>query len=95
MNCVWDRYRDELEEWAAKRGEAERKMWETKGGEAPGHVVSSMDDDGGGSETNWTMPPPGGGADLFSDIPVGIREFMRTEKKLKERKRRKREGVAG
>ena len=42
----------------------------------------SMDDDGGGSETNWS---PGEGRDLFADIPVGIREFMRTEKILKMR----------
>jgi len=51
----------------------------------PSHVATSMDDDGGGSETNWD-----GGLDdvdrdkLFEDIPVGIREFMRTEKKLKQ-----------
>ncbi|PGH02393.1 hypothetical protein GX51_04701 [Blastomyces parvus] len=50
----------------------------------------SMDDDGGGSEVNW----PGGNEngvdnldDLFAEIPVGIREFMRTEKRLREKKR--------
>ncbi|KKZ63049.1 hypothetical protein EMCG_02550 [[Emmonsia] crescens] len=51
----------------------------------------SMDDDGGGSEANWD-----GGIgvgigededDLFSGIPVGIREFMKTEKRLREKKR--------
>ena len=43
---------------------------------------ASMDDDGGGSETNWGTGL--GGGDLFGDIPVGIREFMRTEKRLKQ-----------
>ncbi|KLJ06818.1 hypothetical protein EMPG_17694 [Blastomyces silverae] len=50
----------------------------------------SMDDDGGGSEVNWTGGNGNGIGDLddlFADIPVGIREFMRTEKKLQERKR--------
>lgn len=54
---------------------------------------TSMDDDGGGSETNWGM---GGGdedavieglakgQDLFESIPVGIREFIKTEKRLRD-----------
>lgn len=46
------------------------------------HLGGSMDDDGGGSETNWTAEE---GRDLFEGIPVGIREFMRTEKALKEK----------
>lgn len=93
VNCVWDQYRDELEEWAEKRGEAERRMTRERMGQTqPTHVMSSMDDDGGGSETNWDLGPPREG-DLFVDIPVGIREFMRTEKKLKEKRRRK--GAAG
>ncbi|KAE8826892.1 hypothetical protein PTNB73_07886 [Pyrenophora teres f. teres] len=96
VNCVWDMYRDEMEEWAEKSAQARAAMQaqrqEGKGtgsmvaGEAmPSHVATSMDDDGGGSETNWD-----GGLDnvdrdkLFEDIPVGIREFMRTEKKLKQ-----------
>jgi hypothetical protein len=40
-----------------------------------------MDEDGGGSETNWTAPNQED--DLFASIPVGIREFMKTEKKLR------------
>lgn len=64
---------------------------------------SSMDDDGGGSEALWTTPSPSssptpslgtGGVDediIFQGIPVGIREFMVTEKKIRERKRVRRE----
>lgn len=87
VNCVWDQYRDELEEWAAKSNEARIASARQKGLE----TGASMDDDGGGSETNWGTGL--GPNDLFGDIPVGIREFMRTEKRLKERHMR--EGTAG
>ncbi|KAF4553738.1 Hypothetical protein D9617_6g094700 [Elsinoe fawcettii] len=112
VNCVWDLYRDELEEWAAANAEAKAKMASLKAGKGgrgtvagdkkkegrgevmgeglgtgigkvPTHVAVSMDDDGGGSETNWTLNS--GKDDLFGGIPVGIREFMRTEKLLKQR----------
>lgn len=79
VNCVWDQYRDELEEWAAKSSEARMASAQHKGAESG----VSMDDDGGGSETNWGTGLDGG--ELFRDIPVGIREFMRTEKRLKQR----------
>ncbi|KAI9700990.1 MAG: hypothetical protein M1820_006635 [Bogoriella megaspora] len=98
VNCVWDRYRDELEEWASASAEARRRMQaqrdKVEGSEAmlqqsgmPTHVATSMDDDGGGSETNWSQGLDGDGrqGDLFGDIPVGIREFMRTEKMLKQK----------
>ncbi|KAI6883297.1 hypothetical protein KC318_g8347 [Hortaea werneckii] len=111
VNCVWDKYRDELEEWAAASAEARSKLLEqrTKGQATgsmvaepnmPNHVSTSMDDDGGGSETNWEamggMESFGDGQgdlapvkDLFAGVPVGIREFMKTEKKLKEKKKKK------
>jgi len=47
-----------------------------------------MDDDGGGSEANWAAQFADAGKsqeELMKDIPVGIREFMRTEKMLKKR----------
>jgi hypothetical protein len=55
-----------------------------------GEVVGmSMDDDGGGSESNWGIGSDSGGGggeeDLFKDVPVGIREFMKQEKRLKQR----------
>ncbi|MCJ1415735.1 hypothetical protein MMC32_002067 [Xylographa parallela] len=78
VNCVWDLYRDDVEEWAAKSREARMKEVQARGSEGSG----SMDDDGGGSETNWAQHE---GRDLFADVPIGIREFMRTEKLLKER----------
>ncbi|KAK8161646.1 oxidoreductase-like protein [Phyllosticta citrichinensis] len=113
VNCVWDVYRDELEEWALASREAKRRMKEMKaeggkGEEKERQVAAaekerrrladaaasstSMDDDGGGSEALWSAEELGGDEapapvtedDLFKDIPVGIREFMKTEKKLKQ-----------
>lgn len=98
VNCVWDAYRDELEDWADKSAQARERVaaQRASGGATgsmtaeqgmPSHVATSMDDDGGGSETNWEsgLAASGKQGDLFGDIPVGIREFMRTEKMLKER----------
>lgn len=106
VNCVWDRYRDELENWASKSALArERLLAQRKKEDAarqragvkgtgmmtatpgmPQHVAISMDDDGGGSEALWSSSEfAGGPGDLFKDIPVGIREFMKTEKMLKQR----------
>jgi Oxidoreductase-like protein, N-terminal len=91
VNCVWDRFRDEIEEWAAASGAANKALRAMKGREGvsgfegeTSHVATSMDDDGGGSETLWAETDAGsGGEDYFENIPVGIREFMKTEKKLK------------
>ncbi|KUI70000.1 hypothetical protein VM1G_05314 [Cytospora mali] len=118
VNCVWDLYRDEMEEWAAANAEAERRVAAEKAEEAgasapipptplsgPDRAATlSMDDDGGGSETNWNVggavaQAPGKIAkdfwdeDLYKNVPVGIREFMKQEKKLKEKHIR--EGTTG
>lgn len=99
VNCVWDVYRDDLEEWAEKRKEASTRGARARM-EAARNTDRSMDDDGGGSETNWDESEIGsaGGEEagmerLFEGVPVGIREFMRTEKRLKER--HKRDGTFG
>jgi predicted nucleic acid-binding Zn-ribbon protein len=91
VHCVWDDYRDEMEEWASRVESAKAKgstqkatadMRQTPRAEVDS-ASRSMDDDGGGSETNW--PVSHEADDLFANIPVGIREFMKTEKKLKEK----------
>jgi len=118
VNCVWDRYRDELEEWAAAKKEAghalrkekgyedEKKRRRQKGLSGTGlmlgegekgaeHTMVSMDDDGGGSETNWGtgLETDFTSEGLFKGVPVGIREFMKQEKRLKEKHAR--EGTSG
>lgn len=106
VNCVWDLYRDELEEWAAASRQANAQLKKEQGlekgrklrrggsgllgGEVERgalHTAVSMDDDGGGSETNWDMgwAVDGGSEDLFKGVPVGILEFMKQEKRLKEK----------
>lgn len=100
-HCVWDDFRDDMEAWAARVQEAQAKAKETRpfrdmrqSPRAEVHSAStSMDDDGGGSETNWSMPSPAGEIDddLFAGIPVGIREFMKTEKKLRDKHRKEKE----
>ncbi|GJN71802.1 hypothetical protein PLIIFM63780_005861 [Purpureocillium lilacinum] len=91
VNCVWDRYRDDMEEWSASKNEAQRRLKKGSG---------TMDSDGGGSETNWGVTI--GDAkitkdmweeDVFKSVPVGIREFMKQEKRLKEK--HEREGTLG
>jgi len=98
VNCVWDAYRDDLEEWAAAIKEAETNMHKNKGQKSPtriegewklqvGDTMTSMDDDGGGSEGLWGtgLDKDFTNEDLFKGVPVGIREFMKQEKRLKEK----------
>ena len=85
-----------MEDWAAKSAEARAALQAQRAasGKATGimaaeegtpvHVATSVDDDGGGSETNWVAEVGAGEDALFDDIPVGIREFMKTEKKLRQ-----------
>ncbi|CAD0108171.1 unnamed protein product [Aureobasidium uvarum] len=86
VNCVWDIYREEFEEWRAKAKEARVKMEAQRAGQAVADA-SSMDDDGGGSEALWIeeSEPKAQETDPFANVPVGIREFMRTEKMLKQK----------
>ncbi|KAF2971683.1 hypothetical protein GQX73_g1861 [Xylaria multiplex] len=121
VNCVWDRYGEELEQWAAASAQAEEalKSEQTRGSidvmedvstvegmsvPSPSSPGSSMDDDGGGSDTNRQteeMAKTGRPKiakdlwddDLYSNVPVGIREFMKIEKKLK--KKHEEEGTFG
>lgn len=127
VNCVWDRYRDEMEDWALADAEAKRKLAAEREGDAgtgagmgvgadadansakrppttsgADHTAVSMDDDGGGSDTNWDTSPASSSAkiakdfwddDLYKNVPVGIREFMKQEKRLKEK--HSREGTSG
>ncbi|KAK3682312.1 oxidoreductase-like protein [Podospora appendiculata] len=119
VDCVWDRYRDEMEAWAAAESEVERRLGaegvgaavgitgasmaaaeKDKGEPAAASLAVSMDDDGGGSSGNWqvgdvgTSPRKGLWDDeLYKSVPVGIREFMKQEKRLKEKHLR--EGTVG
>ncbi|KIW98297.1 uncharacterized protein Z519_01881 [Cladophialophora bantiana CBS 173.52] len=101
MHCVWDDYRDDVEAWAARVHEAQSKSPKRRRG-APkiemarpevSEASASIDDDGGGSESLWTKPSAVADEEdiLFQGIPVGIREFMATEKRIRDRKRARKE----
>ncbi|KAM0254506.1 hypothetical protein ACHAQJ_006725 [Trichoderma viride] len=86
VNCVWDSYREDLEEWSMKKAESKARL--KAGG-------STMDADGGPSEATWAkkISKDMWDEEAFQNVPVGIREFMKQEKKLKERHQR--EGTLG
>lgn len=102
MHCVWDDYRDDIEDWANRIKEAQAKgvhqgQTNTPKLDLPRPEVAtasmSMDDDGGGSESLWDTPSSTAdtAGELFAGIPIGIRAFMATEKRLRERKRNRQE----
>lgn len=108
VNCVWDRYRDEMEDWVSISAKAEKKLKSMGGAAATAsqpsrapEMAMSMDDDGGGSESNWTIVDSNKGKlakdfwdeELYKNVPVGIREFMKQEKRLKMK--HEREGTVG
>lgn len=91
VNCVWDRFRDDMEEWSAKKNEAQTRLMAGS---------KTMDADGGGSEASWGVNIGSSkitkdmwDEDVFQSVPVGIREFMKQEKRLKEKHQR--EGSVG
>ncbi|KAK4068363.1 uncharacterized protein Triagg1_7302 [Trichoderma aggressivum f. europaeum] len=84
VNCVWDRYREDLEEWSATKAEAKARL------KAGGRT---MDADGGRSDAAWELTKDRWDEEAFQNVPVGIREFMKQEKRLKERHQR--EGTLG
>jgi hypothetical protein len=121
VNCVWDRYRDEMEEWAGLSAEAERRLKAMEAGGQVGateeciegvehgrgmqlgvheEVLERMDQDGSGSGFGAYLPEGSGriakdfwDEELYKNVPVGIREFMKQEKRLKEKHLR--EGTVG
>ena len=97
VNCVWDAYREEVEEWAAGRKKREAQLHHLPrdaDSTRSKSRVSDRDTDGGiGDLDEPGGPAPGDlGLDhegnLFEGIPVGILEFMKQEKRLRERKAR-------
>lgn len=92
VNCVWDRYREDMEEWSSKKNEAQARLKARSGTTGSG---------GGGSEANWGGVGLGKDKiakdmwddEVYQSVPVGIREFMKQEKRLKEKHAR--EGTLG
>lgn len=79
VNCVWDAYRDEMEAWAAANAEVEVGM--------PAAEIAPAD---GGGRTGQKRSPGAGkipkdfwDEELYKNVPVGIQEFMKQEKRLR------------
>jgi hypothetical protein len=90
VNCVWERFREETDEWAAANAEAQRRL---AGGWAEGVEDGGVGGEGHGQQQEARPKKSDGGAGvdeeaLYRDIPVGIRAFMQHEKRLKERMER-------
>ncbi|KAG8529909.1 uncharacterized protein KY384_005390 [Bacidia gigantensis] len=93
VNCVWDAYREEVEEWAAgkRKREAELKGRRPMNGdrkgesdrEAPHDDDSVGDLDGIGRLGNYADTDLDSDGSLFEGVPVGIREFMKQEKRIR------------
>lgn len=117
---MWDRYRDEMEIWAAANSEVDRRLRTQDVGVAAtadsaamapsigtsGQRIelrtASIGDDGSGRVENWDAGGQGAGGtltkdfwdeELYRNVPVGIREFMKQEKRLKEKHMK--EGTVG
>lgn len=79
VNCVWDAYREEVEEWAAN-GRA-GKSGVTDARAAQGQKGGTTDT----KEFDMARAKEFQSEGLFEGVPVGIREFMALEKKLREK----------
>lgn len=72
VNCVWDVYREEVEEWAAKGRAGKSSLTDAR----------AVQGQQGGTSTDTKEFQREG---LFEGVPVGIREFMALEKRLREK----------
>ncbi|KAL8807114.1 MAG: hypothetical protein Q9200_004809 [Gallowayella weberi] len=91
VNCVWDAYREEVEAWAARRRESmdmrvgEEEVEKEKAQKMRGRGKRMIGPGGRGGEAITSGDDEGV---LFEGIPVGIREFMKTEKRLQAKRER-------
>lgn len=80
VNCVWDAYREEVEEWAAKGRAGQSAMMDARA--VQGQWRGTRDSE----ELDKARTKEFQRESLFEGVPVGIREFMALEKKLREKK---------
>lgn len=94
VHCVWDLYREEVEEWAARQKQAHRSAVDRESEKA--RDMRGRGRRGSGEESQGVGGVDGVGRGykginlvqegLFDELPVGIKEFMNTEKRLRERR---------
>ncbi|KAK6332215.1 hypothetical protein TWF718_002740 [Orbilia javanica] len=93
VNCVWDVFREDLEEWAAANTRAQKALKHLSGGGAPfpvprDNTVASRDGERrkeNRQSISQSVAPSPSMWEGLEDIPIGIRVFMDTEKAIKSR----------
>lgn len=85
VNCVWDIYQEDMEDWTAANNEAQSKL-NAEGGGAT--VTGNALESAMAKSTDSKKSPDKWQEDAFQNIPVGIREFMKQEKRLREKHER-------
>lgn len=94
VNCVWDVYREDLEDWVATRSAAKAERRKLRRRRADDKMMTGIQRDEDGLASGGPLDDLEGGESdegiesLMRDVPIGIREFMRTEKMLQERHRK-------
>ena len=102
VNCVWDAYREEVEEWATSRRKREAKEQSSSANIVPSKTSAqgsrqgtegSIDDLNGATTPNFEAADLDDENSLFKGVPVGILEFMKQEKRIRERKAQQRDTI--
>jgi hypothetical protein len=74
VNCVLSQFIEDLDEWRKAKRKAEERLQMAERGEDDAGIGADV------GEGLW---------EGFEDIPVGLRVFMETEKRLKEKEKEK------
>lgn len=77
VNCVWDAYREEVEEWAAKGRAGKSGVTDARAMQGQRGEITDTEEFDRARTKEFQREG------LFEGVPVGIREFMALEKKLK------------
>ncbi|CUM49231.1 uncharacterized protein AC631_01158 [Debaryomyces fabryi] len=94
INCVWELFNDDLKHWNDKRKEASLKLKE-KGGRWPENFhapVKYLDRENlpkslANADISEENKKPD--LDVWGDVPISIKVFVETEKKMKAKKKRR------
>lgn len=81
VNCVWELYKDEMEEWKGQRNEAKKALMTEAHRKDPWPADFGPEPD----RSKEQAAPQVAEDDGDDDLDVGIRIFVQTEKRIKKR----------
>ncbi|CAI5759454.1 unnamed protein product [Candida verbasci] len=91
INCVWELFEEDLKDWNEKRIEAAKKLVE-KGGRWPEHFHAPLKHlnkenypESIANKKDHELESTEEGPNEWGDVPIAIRVFTETEKKLKRK----------